>query len=137
MSLISRNLANQMMFDSNIELIDIRWLQQWSAYPPTKMTAEETGELIIDIAKNGIKDPALLVINPISQEIRLDSGNHRVYFMPILGVTTLPVICFVTSGPVIMSEANGSHVYTTDCITANTDFDAAYYARPSSVLNIQ
>ena len=137
MSLISRNLTNQMMFDENIELVDVRWLQKWSAYPPTKMMPHEISALNDNLLLEGINDPALLVVNPITKEIRLDSGNHRVYLLPLLGVTTLPTICFVTNGPVIIADGNGYHVHKTDCISAEQEFDAAYYARPSRVLNIQ
>ncbi len=82
----------------------------------------------------GINDPALLVVNPITKEIRLDSGNHRVYLLPLLGVTTLPVICFVTEGPVIIADGNGSHVYKTDRIIASEDLKSSYYTKPSQAV---
>lgn len=124
-------------WNTNVELVNIRWLQQWAGFPPTKMTPDSLYELMKDILYTGITDPALLIVNPITKEIRLDSGNHRVYLLPLLGITKLPVICFVTNDTVVLSATNGTHVYTTDCITADQNFTAGYYCRPSKAVDVK
>ncbi len=52
----------------------------------------------------------MLRINPTLNEIRLESGNHRVWLAKKYNVGFLPVATFVTNR-VIFHEGNGLHKY--------------------------
>ena len=117
-----------------IEHLDIKFLRKFAAYPPNYITPRYTFELLSDIEKNGIKDPVVLAINPIKKTIRLDSGNHRVYILPVIGILSIPTIAYVTDVD-IPTPANGNHLYKTELIKYNPEeYKSPHYARPSDVI---
>lgn len=119
-----------------IEELDIKFLRQFAAYPPTYITPQYTFELLSDIEKNGIKEPVVLAINPFKNTIRLDSGNHRVYLLPVIGILSMPTIAYISDVD-IPSPANGNHLYKTDLIKIGPEnYTGSRYARPSDVLTL-
>ena len=116
------------------EQISIQKLLQWAAMPPTPVDALYMVELGRDVDRNGVKDPVVIWVNVIDRTIRLDSGNHRVYMMPLMGWTHLPCICRISDRSV-GDPANGHHFYHTDNILfAGDRFEQDFYARPSDVI---
>jgi len=73
-----------------VEQISIKKLLQYAAMPPTAADALDMVELGRDVDANGVKDPIIIWVNIIERTIRLDSGNHRVYMMPLMGWTIPP-----------------------------------------------
>jgi len=92
------------------ELVSIQFLLRFAACPPTKASWKEITEYAFDMLENGMNTIPLLVVNPIDNEIRLDSGNHRVYFLPLVGVAKIKCECFI-SNKTIQSSSNGLHKY--------------------------
>lgn len=93
-------------------------------------------ELMEDIMQNGIKDPIVLGIGVWSRRIRLDTGNHRIYIAPKLGISHLPVIARVHNYCTFMPE-NGDHSFECPYITPKKEWlDKEYYAKPSDVLDL-
>jgi len=93
-------------------------------------------ELMEDIMQNGIKDPIVLGIGVWSRRIRLDTGNHRIYIAPKLGISHLPVIARVHNYCTFMPE-NGDHSFECPFITPKKEWlDKEYYAKPSDVLDL-
>jgi len=93
-------------------------------------------ELMEDIMQNGIKDPIVLGIGVWSRRIRLDTGNHRIYIAPNLGISHLPVIARVHNYCTFMPE-NGDHSFECPFITPKKEWlDKEYYAKPSDVLDL-
>ena len=117
-----------------IEQVHISKLLQWAALPPTPADALDMVEMGRDVDRNGVRDPVIIWVNVIDRTIRLDSGNHRVYMMPLMGWTHLPCICRV-SNTSIGDPANGHHFYySADIKTSAEGFTEDYYARPSEVI---
>ena len=58
-----------------------------------------------DIINNGILEP--LVILTSQDGIRLESGNHRIYILKDLGISTAP--CIIKRGNANLG--NGTHIY--------------------------
>jgi len=116
------------------EQIAIRKLLQWAAMPPTYADALDLVELGRDVDANGVKDPILIWVNVVDGTIRLDSGNHRVYMMPLMGWTHLPCVVRV-SDTSIGDPANGRHFYhSSDILITAEGFEQDFYARPSAVI---
>jgi hypothetical protein len=102
--------------------------------PPTPVDALYMVELGRDVDRNGVKDPVVIWVNVVDRTIRLDSGNHRVYMMPLMGWTHLPCVVRV-SDTSIGDPANGHHFYYTDDILfAGDRFEQDFYARPSDII---
>jgi len=117
------------------EQIPIKKLLQWAAMPPTPADVLDMVELGRDVDRNGVKDPILIWVNVVDGTIRLDSGNHRVYMMPLMGWTHLPCIVRV-SDTSIGDPANGDHYYHSSDIRISAEgFTEDYYARPSDVID--
>lgn len=125
-----------MKFSSDkIENLEISFLLPLAAYPPTYMSPEEVCHLLRDIEINGILEPAILSINPFTKMIRLDSGNHRVRILPIIGITQFPTTTFVSNID-IPSPGNGIHLYKTDLIKYDRKkYQESFYCKPSEVLD--
>ena len=124
------------MKDSKVEEMEISFLLPFSAYPPTYISPKETCDLLEDIEKNGILEPAVLSINPFTNLVRLDSGNHRVRILPVIGITSLPTIGYVTD-VYVPTPTNGLHNYYCDLIKYDVNlYKKPFYCKPSSVLDI-
>ena len=93
-----------------ISIVPIQFLLSFAAPSPTKTSWENITLDALDMVKNGMKTIPLLVVNPIHQEIRLDIGNHRVYFLPLLGISKIQCHCLV-SDKTIHHPKNGLHKY--------------------------
>ena len=116
-----------------IEEISIRKLLQYAAMPPTPADALDMVELGRDVERNGVKDPIVIWVNVVDRTIRLDSGNHRVYMMPLMGWTHLPCICTI-SNKSVGNPANGSHWYFSSDIKLDPYFVKEYDEKPSLVI---
>lgn len=92
--------------------------------------------LMSDIMENGVQDPIVLSVGVWSRKSRLDTGNHRIYLAPRLGMTHLPVICRVWNY-CAFSNGNGDHSFDCQYITPKREWiQDEYYAKPSDVLDI-
>ena len=116
-----------------VENISIKKLLQYAALPPTPADALDMVEMGRDVDRNGVKDPVVIWVNIIDRTIRLDSGNHRVYMMPLMGWTHLPCICRISNRSV-GDASNGSHSYFSSGIKIPPYFKAEYDERPSLVI---
>jgi len=116
-----------------VEEISIQKLLQYAAMPPTSVDALDMVELGRDVDRNGVKDPIVIWVNIVDRTIRLDSGNHRVYMMPLMGWTHLPCICRISNRSV-GDPANGNHWYFSSDIKLDPYFVEEYDERPSLVI---
>ena len=116
-----------------VEEISIQKLLQWAAMPPTPVDALDMVELGRDVDRNGVKEPIVIWVNIIERTVRLDTGNHRVYMMPLMGWTHLPCICRISNRSV-GDPANGSHWYFSNDIKIPPHFTEEYNERPSLVI---
>ena len=92
--------------------------------------------LMQDIATNGIQEPIVLGIGVWSRRVRLDTGNHRIYLAPRMGLMHLPVVCRVWNY-CSFTNGNGDHSYNCQHITPKREWlEKEYWARPSDVLDI-
>lgn len=92
--------------------------------------------LMQDIATNGIQEPVVLGVGVWSRRARLDTGNHRIYLAPRMGLMHLPVVCRVWNY-CSFSNGNGDHSYDCPHITPKREWiQEEYWARPSDVLDI-
>ena len=92
--------------------------------------------LMEDIAVNGITDPLVLGVGVWSRNVRLDTGNHRIYLAPRMGLNHLPVVCRVWNY-CSFSNGNGDHSYPCPHIVAKREWiQDEYWARPSAILDI-
>lgn len=118
------------------ENLSIKFLTQFAAFPPTYISPYEIYTLLNDIKTNGILNPPVLSINPFKNTIRLDSGNHRVYMLPLIGILSMPTVCYVTDLS-IPSPENGNHLYETTIIKYDSNnYKKPFYCKPSEVLII-
>jgi hypothetical protein len=89
-----------------------------------------------DIMQNGIQDPIILGVGVYSRQVRLDTGNHRIYLLPKLGMTHLPVVARVWNY-CTFSNGNGDHSFLCPDISVKKQWlEEEYYAKPSDVLDI-
>jgi len=86
-----------------------------------------------DVDANGVRDPVVIWVNIIDRTIRLDSGNHRVYMMPLMGWTHLPCVCRISDRS-IGDTTNGHHFYYSTDIKIPPYFRTEYDERPSLVI---
>ena len=116
-----------------IQEMPIVLLNNWRCLTPSP---NDDLALMDDIAQNGIIEPIVLSIGAYSRKIRLDSGNHRIYLAPRLGLTHLPVIARVWNY-CTFTNGNGDHSYDCPEITVKQEWiEEDYYAKPSDVLDI-
>jgi hypothetical protein len=117
-----------------VEQVPIKKLLAWAALPPTPADALDMVEMGRDVDRNGVRDPVVIWVNIIERTVRLDSGNHRVYMMPLMGWTHLPCVVMVSDRSV-GDPANGHHFYPCDDILLDAQgFQQDFYARPSTVI---
>lgn len=116
-----------------IQNMPIAMLKQWANphYSPSNDL-----ELMEDIMQNGIVDPIILGVGIWSRRVRLDTGNHRIYIAPRLGMTHLPVVARV-GNYCVFNMHNGDHSFKCNHISIKQKWlEADYYAKPSDVLDI-
>ena len=116
-----------------IEQISIKKLLQWAAMPPTPADALDMVEMGRDVDANGVRDPVVIWVNVVDGTIRLDSGNHRVYMMPLMGWTHLPCVAKV-SDTSVGDSSNGRHFYYSSDVILDPYLTEEYFAKPSSVI---
>ena len=108
-------------------------LNQWRCLTPSP---NDDLVLMDTMLQDGIIEPIVLGIGAYSRKIRLDSGNHKIYLAPRLGLTHLPVIARVWNY-CTFTNGNGDHSYDCPEITVEQEWiEEDYYARPSDVLDI-
>lgn len=113
--------------------LPIQMIQGWRCPNPSPI---DDLALMEDIMKNGITDPIEIGVGVWSRKIRLDTGNHRIYLAPRLGMTHLPCICRV-SNYATFNIQNGDHTYDTPFITKKQEWiNEEYWAKPNTVLDI-
>lgn len=116
-----------------VQEIPIVLLDKWRCLTPSP---NDDLALMTDIMENGIVEPIVLGIGVYSRKIRLDSGNHRIYLAPRLGLTHLPVIARVWNY-CTFTNGNGDHSFDCPEITVKQEWiEEDYYAKPSDVLDI-
>jgi len=111
----------------------VQLLTQWKN--PTPSPNDDLA-LMEDISKNGITDPIVLGVGVYSRKVRLDTGNHRIYLLPRMGMTHLPVVCRVWNY-CTFNNGNGDHSFDCPEISVKQEWiNEEYYARPSDVIDI-
>lgn len=116
-----------------IQSLPIPMLTQWAnpAYRPNDDLA-----LMQDIMLNGIQDPIEIGIGIWSRKVRLNTGNHRIYLAPRLGLTQLPVIARVWNY-CAFDNGNGDHAFPCSHITVKKEWiQDEYWSAPSDVLDV-
>jgi hypothetical protein len=90
----------------------------------------------MDIDQNGIQEPIVIGIGVFSRQIRLETGNHRIYLCPKMGMTHLPCVARVWNY-CAFNNGNGDHAFDCPEITVKKQWlEEEYYAKPSDVLDI-
>jgi hypothetical protein len=116
-----------------IQQMPVQLLTQWKN--PTPSPNDDLA-LMEDISKNGITDPIVLGVGVYSRKVRLDTGNHRIYLLPRMGMTHLPVVCRVWNY-CTFNNGNGDHSFDCPEISVKQEWiNEEYYARPSDVIDI-
>jgi hypothetical protein len=111
-------------------------IQMLAPYRNPDFSPTDDLALMSDIMENGVQDPIVLSVGVWSRKARLDTGNHRIYLAPRLGMTHLPVICRVWNY-CAFSNGNGDHSFDCQYITPKREWiQDEYYAKPSDVLDI-
>lgn len=113
--------------------VPILMLEKWANphYSPNDDLA-----LMQNIMANGITEPIILGVGVWSRRVRLDTGNHRIYLAPRLGMTHLPVICRVWNY-CSFSNGNGDHSFECQHISVKKEWiEEEYYEKPSEVLDM-
>jgi hypothetical protein len=111
----------------------VQLLTQWKN--PTPSPNDDLA-LMEDISKNGILEPIILGVGVYSRKVRLDTGNHRIYLLPRMGMTHLPVVCRVWNY-CTFNNGNGDHSFDCPEISVKQGWiEKEYYARPSDVIDI-
>jgi len=118
---------------NKVEEISIRKLLQYAALPPTETSILDMVEMGRDVDRNGVRDPIVIWVNVIDRTIRLDSGNHRVYMMPLMGWSRLPCVCRISNRSV-GDPSNGTHWFFSGDIKLEPYFTEEYYEKPSLVI---
>ena len=120
-----------------VESIPLHFLIQWAACPPEAGCSwGELATYAADMVKRGQDETPLLVVNPIKNELRLDIGNHRVYFLPLAGIKNIECACLVSS-KTILTPGNGKHSYDGgSLIRNNAKSKIGEYCYPSDVLQL-
>lgn len=105
-----------------VELVCVDFLLRFANPNPTEETDLCNGEIhhqeVVwqNILDEGMQEPLMLRVNPYDNEIRLESGNHRVRLAKKYGFKYLPVATFVTK-KTIFHAGNGGHVFYLDSQT--------------------
>ena len=118
---------------SLIQNMPIQMVFPWACKTPSP---NNDLELMEDLLTNGFKDPLILGVGVYSRKVRLDTGNHRIYLAPRLGITHVPVVARVHNYCVFLPH-NGDHSYDCPYITRKKEWiDEEYYCKPNDILDI-
>ena len=80
------------MYEKFVQNMPIKLIAPWRNPTPSP---NNDLELSMDINANGIKEPVIIGVGVFSRQIRLETGNHRIYLCPRMGMTHLPCIARV------------------------------------------
>jgi len=121
------------MYEQFVQKIPIQLLAPWRNPTPSP---NDDLKLIMDIDKNGITEPVIIGVGAFSRQVRLETGNHRIYLCPRMGMTHLPCIARVWNY-CAFNNGNGDHAFNCPEITVKKEWlEEEYYAKPSDVLDI-
>ena len=116
-----------------IQDLPILMIEKWRNPTPSP---NNDLEMMEDIMVNGITDPVEIGVGVYSRKVRLNTGNHRIYLAPRIGITHLPCICRVWNY-CTFDNHNGDHSFSTPWITKKQEWiEQEYFAQPSQVLDI-
>ena len=116
-----------------IQNIPVPILKDWRCETPSP---NNDLDLIEDIMKNGITGPVEIGVGIFSRKVRLNTGNHRIYLAPRLGMSALPCICRVWNY-CAFNNSNGDHSFSTPYITKKQEWiEKEYWAAPNTVLDL-
>ena len=121
------------MYEKLVQNMPIQLIAPWRNPTPSP---NDDLSLMMDIDKNGIKEPVIIGVGAFSRKIRLETGNHRIYLCPRMGMTHLPCIVRVWNY-CAFNNGNGDHAFDCPEITIKKKWlEEEYYAKPSDVLDI-
>ena len=121
------------MYENFVQNMPIKLIAPWRNPTPSP---NNDLELSMDINANGIKEPVIIGVGVFSRQIRLETGNHRIYLCPRMGMTHLPCIARVWNY-CAFNNGNGDHAFNCPEITVKKQWlEEEYYAKPSDVLDI-
>lgn len=116
-----------------VEMVPVELLSQWAC--PTYSPCDDQ-QLLNDIKENGVQEPVVIGVGLWSQRARLDTGNHRIYLAPRLGITHLPAVARV-GNYCAFSNSNGDHSFATTRILHEKQWiENEYWSSPSAVLKL-
>ena len=116
-----------------IQDLPIQMIEPWRSPKPSP---NNDLAMMEDLMANGILDPIEIGVGVWSRKIRLNTGNHRIYLAPRLGINHVPCICRVWNY-CTFDNHNGDHSFDTPWITKKQEWiDEEYYAKPNTVLDI-
>jgi hypothetical protein len=121
------------MYEQFVQKMPIQLIAPWRNPMPSP---NDDLELSMDIDQNGIQEPIVIGIGVFSRQIRLETGNHRIYLCPKMGMTHLPCVARVWNY-CAFNNGNGDHAFDCPEITVKKQWlEEEYYAKPSDVLDI-
>jgi hypothetical protein len=121
------------MYEQFVQSMPIQLIAPWRNPTPSP---NNDLELSMDINANGIKEPIIIGVGVFSRKIRLETGNHRIYLCPRMGMTHLPCVARVWNY-CTFNNGNGDHAFDCPEITVKKQWlEKEYYAKPSDVLDI-
>jgi len=121
------------MYEQFVQSMPIQLIAPWRNPTPSP---NDDLELSMDINANGIKEPIIIGVGVFSRKIRLETGNHRIYLCPRMGMTHLPCVARVWNY-CTFNNGNGDHAFHCPEITVKKQWlEKEYYAKPSDVLDI-
>ena len=116
-----------------IQDLPIQMIEPWRSPKPSP---NNDLAMMEDLMTNGILDPIEIGVGVWSRKIRLNTGNHRIYLAPRLGINHVPCICRVWNY-CTFDNHNGDHSFDTPWITKKQEWiDEEYFAKPNTVLDI-
>lgn len=116
-----------------IQKLPVQMLAPWRCTTPSP---SNDLALMEDIMQNGIIDPIEIGVGVWSRKVRLNTGNHRIYLAPRLGITHLPAICRVWNY-CSFDNHNGDHSFDCPHITKKQEWITdEYFEKPSEALDI-
>ena len=121
------------MLEQFVQKVPIVILDQWKN--PTPSPIDDLA-LMEDIMQNGILEPIILGVGIYSRNVRLETGNHRIYLCPRLGMTHLPVVAKV-SNYCTFNIGNGDHSFDCPDISVKKKWiEEGYYDKVSDVIDM-
>lgn len=116
-----------------IQSMPVPLLAQWRNETPSP---NDDLALMESIMADGFLEPVEIGVGIWSRKVRLNTGNHKIYLAPRMGITQLPVIARVWNY-CSFDNHNGDHSYDCRDITVSREWIAEeYFAKPSDVLDV-